>query len=185
MIKDFNWKLLFIVTFSLLISFISQAQASDTAVVQYVVDGDTVRVLLNGRSVAVRLLCIDAPEKESNKKAYKDAERFHEDISSRNHAGKTARDLLISILPKGTSVSLEYDKERYDQYGRTLAVIKNIKGELINQKMVEEGYAGVLCYKPNTRFYEQFERSLLDAKAHKRGAWGMSIELPNVVINSH
>ena len=75
----------------------------ERAVVERVIDGDTVDVQRNGEVVRVRLLNIDTPET-------KDPNEIVECL------GPEATALLEELLPPGTVVGLEYDQERTDRY---------------------------------------------------------------------
>ena len=82
-------------------------------------DGDTIRVRQNGKTVTVRLACIDAPE------------------TAQSPYGQQARRYLQQRLRVGATVSL-IEKTR-DRYGRTVAeVVSTIN---INPAMVEDGQA--------------------------------------------
>ena len=82
-------------------------------------DGDTIRVRQNGKTVTVRLACIDAPE------------------TAQSPYRQQARRYLQQRLRVGATVSL-IEKTR-DRYGRTVAeVVSTIN---INPAMVEDGQA--------------------------------------------
>lgn len=120
--------------------------------VEKVVDGDTID-LDDGRRV--RLLGIDAPERGSDVECWGD-EAF-------NH---------LSALLGDSKVDLEYDVERMDVYGRTLAWI-HADGVFINAKMVDDGAACVLIIPPNGAEFETYLESLESgAMTAGRGLWG-------------
>ena len=80
----------------------------DYLTVKRVIDGDTFwGTDKDLRTVKVRLLGIDAPE--SRRSAHKEV----------GYYGKESEEYLKSLL-SGMKVRVEYDVERYDQYGRTL-----------------------------------------------------------------
>lgn len=97
------------------------------AVVNRVVDGDTVYVTLDlgwyiSFYVAVRLAGIDCPE-------------------MRTEAGKLARARAVEILPVGTLVHVLSHK--LDKYGRTLGTIVLPDGASFGEIMLREGHAVV------------------------------------------
>ena len=49
----------------------------ESAIVNKIVDGDTINVLYHNKIENLRLIGIDAPESSLNKKAYKDAKECH------------------------------------------------------------------------------------------------------------
>ncbi|WP_416445455.1 thermonuclease family protein [Leucobacter sp. HNU] len=84
---------------------------SEVATVEYVVDGDTIAVTRDGRSVPerVRLIGIDTPELGHGK-------------GPDECWAVEARDMLRGLLPKGTKVALYPDPSQAstDKYGRLL-----------------------------------------------------------------
>lgn len=125
--------------------------AAADATVQHVVDGDTVYVLIEGKRTKVRLLNVDAPE-----------------IAHRDRAGecfgKEAADYLSDRLPRGATVQLEFDAERQDRYGRTLARVSH-NGESINEALIASGHATAMKVPPNVRFYDGMRS--VERQAHK------------------
>ena len=82
-------------------------------------DGDTLRVKQWGKTITVRLACIDAPE-----------------IAEQPH-GQRAREYLQMRLPVGAQVQL--DVKTTDRYGRTVAEV--IGGINLGLALVEDGMA--------------------------------------------
>jgi micrococcal nuclease len=124
------------------------------AVVAHVADGDTV-TLDTGQKV--RLLGIDAPEME---KAGQPADFLA-------HKAKK----VLADLVQGKRVRLEYDRLRYDRYGRTLAYLFLPDGTNLSREMVRQGLAHVYTVPPNMRFREELLEAQREAiKAH-RGVW--------------
>lgn len=124
------------------------------ATVQSVIDGDTI-VLESGEKV--RYLMVDTPEVTQGKnECYgKEARQYNEDL----------------VL--GQEVTLTYDVECKDQYGRLLAYVEAPDGEL-NTLMVARGYACVLIIPPNGEDREAEFMSLeLGARQKGAGLWGV------------
>ena len=118
--------------------------------VKSVTDGDTMRCE-DGRRV--RLLQIDAPEKDQRP------------------LGSAARAALLGLAPVGSTVRLETDKRRQDQYGRTLAFVWLPDGRMANEELAREGMVMTLVYKPNVRYVERIEAGVEAARRAKRGIW--------------
>ena len=146
-------------------------------VITRIVDGDTLRVNVNGQDLRVRLLGIDTLEKTDNEKSKKDSVRLHQDEAVGKKGGLEASAYLMTLLKKGDTVTLETDKEEFDQYGRTLAYIYDAKGTFINKKLISDGYAGLLVYSPNEEKAEELDRAFLEAKEAHRGLWGEGFNL--------
>lgn len=113
-------------------------------------DGDSLRVDHAGDTLEVRLIGVDAPEykQEYSRKARDFSRRFCE----------------------GKTVHLEFDKDRRDRYGRTLAYIY-AGGRMLNEELVRAGLAVPLRIKPNTRYYDRIKQAEAEARREKRGFW--------------
>lgn len=127
-----------------------------------VVDGDTIRavpqidhrVWSQGLGTAVRLLEIDAPERDP-------AECFAAEATTR----------LGELLPEGSRVWAQLDREPVDQYDRVLAYLWNEDDVFVNVAMVEEGFATAVLFEPNDRYIEEVRQAEAVAKGESRGLW--------------
>lgn len=128
----------------------------ERAVVERVIDGDTVDVQLGGEVVRVRLLNIDTPET-------KDPNEVVECL------GPEATALLEELLPPGTVVGLEYDQERTDSYDRTLAGVFLQNGTLVNAEIARQGLGTPLYIAPNDRFLPPVEEAFAEAEEQQAG----------------
>jgi len=108
--------------------------SSDTAFIDRVIDGDTVKT----NETSIRLLGINTPER--GEKYYSEAKEFLEDL----------------VLNK--TVRLELGKEKEDRYGRTLAYLQ-IGRDNINLKLVEKGYANIYFPSGRDMHYNQFAQA--------------------------
>ena len=122
--------------------------------VKRISDGDTI-VLGDGRHV--RYIGINAPEIDHESRK---AEPYG--FKSKNFNQK----LLFS-----KKIRLEFDLERYDQYGRLLAYVFLQNGIFVNKAMLKQGYAYFLPRKPNIRYDRLLLQSQRDAMSAKRGIW--------------
>lgn len=127
------------------------------AVVTRVVDGDTAEMLLDGLEIDVRFIGVDAPESVAPDQP---VECF----------GRRASAYTRSRL-EGRTVRLEFDVERVDRFGRTLAYVW-IGDELFNGTLVAEGYAAVTTFPPNVRYVDRFVAAQRSAREADRGLWG-------------
>lgn len=121
-----------------------------------VVDGDTIRVELDGEQTPVRLIGIDTPEKDG---PYTDRECFGE------QASRYTDDALA-----GRAVELEFDVERTDRFDRTLAYVW-VEGSLFNQRILRDGFAVLATFPPNVRYVERFTRAQQQARGEGAGLW--------------
>lgn len=127
----------------------------ETASVIRVIDGDTIDVDLDGEETRVRLLNIDTPETK------------HPDEVVQC-LGPEASDFLQELLPAGTEVQLEYDVEREDHYGRTLAGVFH-EDSLVNSQIATQGLGVAVVYEPNQKFYDRVKAAEQNARTHQAG----------------
>ncbi len=117
-------------------------QEKEVRIVSTIIDGDT---LILEPDEKVRLIGIDTPE--------------------RGEAGyQEAKNALTNLAAPGDSVTVWYDKDPYDQYGRTLLYIENDKGIFINQELLAAGWARPLFFEPNTAHRESFRSAHQEAQ---------------------
>jgi micrococcal nuclease len=123
-----------------------------------VIDGDTIKILYEGKEETVRYLLIDTPETN------------HPSLGEQP-LGKEATKENKRIIESG-EVSIEFDVgDRFDDYGRLLAYIY-VDGESVQERMLESGFARVAyVYPPNTRYIDEFEEAEQQAKDAGIGIW--------------
>jgi micrococcal nuclease len=70
-------------------------------------------------------------------------------------------------------VTLEFDEDPVDPYGRALAYVwvPNLGGELFNETLVREGWARVLTVPPNDKYEERFLAAEEEARNQGLGVW--------------
>ncbi|MBL7471362.1 thermonuclease family protein [Robertkochia sp. 1368] len=124
------------------------------------VDGDTFWID-NGteKGEKIRLIGIDAPESRNMFNIKKEA------------FGKESSDYVKQLL-QGKKVRLEYDVDRTDRYGRTLAYVYLEDGTFLNAHMVQQGYAMVYTVPPNVKYAELFLKLQRKARENEAGLWG-------------
>ncbi len=126
-----------------------------SAVVDHVVDGDTI-VLESGDRV--RYILVDTPETTNGKH-----DCFGAEAREYNH-----------MLVAGRSVTLAYDRECRDSYGRLLAyvTVDELDDLEVNRTLLEDGYACILHISPNGDGLVGEYQALEDmAKAAGVGMW--------------
>ena len=124
-----------------------------------VVDGDTFWLInAKGQKEKIRFIGIDAPEAKNYGKKVK------------QYYGKESTNFLTNYL-KGKKVRLEYDVQRYDQYGRTLAYVYLEDGTFLNEYLIKNGYAKVVTFPPNVKYHRQFVIAERYARQHQLGMW--------------
>lgn len=124
-----------------------------------VVDGDTVDVILDGKTVTLRLIGMDSPEVVDPRKP---VQCFGREASNRGH----------QILD-GQTVYLEADPTQgeRDKYGRTLRYLWLPDGRSYEWTMIDDGYAHEYTYDAPYRYQADFKAAQRDAMEHNRGLW--------------
>ena len=136
------------------------ADAQEARVVR-VVDGDTLQ--LRGRGggplpadrTRVRVLLVDTPEVHTEQECF----------------GEQAFDRAAELLPEGSDVRVQADRDPTDRFGRSLLHVWNADGVNVGQALVREGFATVLQIDPNERYLEAFEQAEDEARQADRGLW--------------
>jgi micrococcal nuclease len=124
-----------------------------------VTDGDTIHIDKDGTNERVRLIGINTPETVDPRK---EVECFGREASNR-----------MKELADGKLVRLEYDESQSsrDTYGRMLAYVYLEDGQMLNRKMVAEGYAYEYTYMTPYRYQEEFRQLQNIARTSGRGLW--------------
>lgn len=125
-----------------------------------VIDGDTIKILYNGKEQNVRYLLIDTPETNHPRLG---KQPFGDEAKARNK----------ELIESGT-LEIEFDVgERFDKYDRLLAYIY-VDGKNIQKILLSEGLARVAyIYPPNTRYVDPYEKTQAIAKEKKLGIWSV------------
>lgn len=134
-----------------------------------VVDGDTLDIRFGLRVGRVRLIGVEAPESSLNSKALRDSARSGTDVAAIVAMGKKAAAFTRRYLD-GRAVGLEYDVQKHDRYGRTLAYVWSGR-DMFNAIIVREGYAQVMTVPPNVRYALLFLACEREAREAGRGLW--------------
>ena len=118
-----------------------------------VVDGDT---LLLDRNERVRLIGVDTPETVDPRRP---VEWFGKEASA-----------FTKRMVEGKKVRLEYDQDRKDRFGRTLAYVYLEDGTFLNAEIVKQGYGHAYTQFP-FKYLEEFRGYERQAREAQRGLW--------------
>jgi micrococcal nuclease len=123
-----------------------------------IIDGDTIKVHVNGKMETVRYLLIDTPESKNPKKC---VQFYAKEAFIRN-----------SELVKSGRLTLEFEQgNTRDSYGRLLAYVY-VNGESIQGTLLKEGYARVAyIMNPPYKYLELFRKEENLAKRNKINIW--------------
>ena len=172
--KKYISKFLLIIMLLILSACLIEDQNEDsyyqTGEVEWIVDGDTAHIIIDGEKQKVRFTGINTPEYNPKKgiSEYYGKEAFH-----------YTKDMI-----KNKTVYLEKDISNTDKHGRLLRYIwlekpedptnptKEELGEInLNGKLVKEGYAFAGNYKPDIKYKEIFDEFENNAKENNKGMW--------------
>jgi micrococcal nuclease len=123
------------------------------------VDGDTIIVRDGGRIEDVRLLGIDTPETVDPRRP----------VGCYGPEASTFTKHLVT----GRTVTLRYDRELHDRYGRFLAYVwlAGPRRVFVNAELVRLGYARSYPFPPNTAHAALFAALERSAALAGRGLW--------------
>lgn len=143
----------------------SPPNAGRTATVDFVQDGDSAIVIIDGEEERVRLIGINTPERD---------ECF----------GTESRELLKGLI-EGNTVQVVTDVEPTDRFGRVLAYLY-LDELLVNAELVRAGAAIARPFEPNTTLQDTLEAAEAIAKAEGVGMWAPSTcggdETPSIAV---
>jgi micrococcal nuclease len=124
-----------------------------------VVDGDTLHIMINGIDEKVRLIGINTPETVDPRRP---VQCFGKEASAR-----------MKDLAQGKLVRVQTDDSQgaRDSYGRLLAYVYLEDGQMLNRKMVAEGYAYEYTYLTPYMYQKEFKGLQNLARTSKYGLW--------------
>ena len=118
--------------------------------------------VVDGKETKVRLIGIDTPESAAP------AASGRENTKEGEIASKYPKKLI-----EGKNIYLEFDLNYMDQYGRVLAyVYLSDETTMVQEKLLEEGYAKVMTVQPNSKYSDRFLKLQQQARSSKKGFWG-------------
>jgi micrococcal nuclease len=128
-----------------------------------VVDGDTIRVMVEGVEERVRYIGMDTPELNESLKAT--PEPYAEAATTANAKLLAGADRLV----------LERDISERDRYGRLLAdvwVERDGTWTFVDLELVAQGFAQVATFPPDVRYVDVLLTAEREARLAGRGLWG-------------
>lgn len=123
--------------------------------VSSIIDGDTLRLEVDGNELRVRLIGIDTPE------VYPDIECF----------GPEASAALAELAPVGSPLTFSYDVDPRDRFDRELMYLFTLDGVFINGALVEQGFATAVLFEPNDRHWNELRALEQQARDAGLGLW--------------
>jgi micrococcal nuclease len=121
-----------------------------------VVDGDTIKVRINGQTYTVRYVGMDTPETVAPNRP---VEYMGPEASAKNKA-----------LVSGRQVILVKDISETDKYGRLLRFVL-VDGLFVNRELLRLGYAQTITYPPDISCKDAFRAVEKQAREQQVGLW--------------
>ena len=134
----------------------------DDATMVRIVDGDTIRVVVNGIEERVRYIGINTPE------------LYPGGPETAAPFAQAATEANISLLSGGRLV-LEKDISERDRFGRLLRNIwieRDGTWTLVNLQLVADGFARVSTFPPDVKYVDLLRAAERAAREGNRGLWG-------------
>lgn len=128
------------------------------APVTKVIDGDTIKVMLNAQETTIRLLLVDTPE-------------THHPTLGIQPLGPAASAEVHRLLDNQEAILEFAENGEKDHYGRTLAYVFT-DHESIEMDLLVKGLARVAyVYPPNTHYLKDYLNAEARAKREHIGIW--------------
>jgi micrococcal nuclease len=128
-----------------------------------VVDGDTIKVDIDGTEYSLRYIGVDSPEPDAT----------DPDIKRLADAATAANSSLI----EGRDVYLERQVSDQDRFGRLLRDVWLVDSGgsyvLISIELVRAGYAQIATFPPDVRYLAQLTEAQTMAQDDRVGLWGL------------
>ena len=161
-----------IISFVFILTLLSPPlNAQQKTTVTRIIDGDIIQALYGGVEKRIRLIGIDAPESRIDRKAMKDANMSEHDIKTIVEMGKKAKAYVNGLIKRGDLITIEFDVQERDKYGRLLGYVYLSNGKMLNEEIVKAGYANVMTIPPNVKYKDRFIGAYQEAEEDKRGLW--------------
>ncbi len=132
------------------------ASSNNSHYCSYVIDGDTIIVIINGKKETVRLIGVDTPEKDG---PYTKEEPFSREAS-----------VFTQKMTEGNNVNIDHYWQKRDKCGRLLAYVYLEDGTFLNAELIKQGY-GTVFRKFRFKYRDDFIRYEQEARDNKSGLW--------------
>lgn len=144
----------------------TETTSSDTTTLLYSVttvsDGDTIKVLVGGKTETVRLIGVDTPETKDPRKAVQ------------CYGTEASTYTKTTLLGKSVSLAQDDSQQNRDKYGRLLRYVFLEDGTNFNEQLIRAGYAYEYTYRTPYQYQSAFKQAQQEAKANSVGLWNQT-----------
>lgn len=139
----------------------SPANNADAITISRVVDGDTIKVLIDGEEETIRIIGVNTPETVDPRKP---VECF----------GQEASNATKEMLDVGEVITLTADptQDDHDKYGRLLRYIADDSDQDVGLWLISQGYAHEYTYDVPYERQDTYKEAEDAAQAGELGLWG-------------
>lgn len=136
------------------------ARGQQTVEVRHALDGDS---LLLADSRQVRLIGVNTPEIGTHDKSGAQP-------PTPQPLAREAQ-VLAARLTEGRRVTLTYETERNDHYGRELAHVTLPGGKSLEEELLKQGLGWLVAIPPNVAWAQRLAGAEAEARRARRGVW--------------
>lgn len=136
-----------------------------------VISGDTLTVQYRQKWEELQLLGVDTPEMTANNKTYEIALQTGTTPDKIIAQGKKAAEFVKQVIHYGSQIWLEFDARKRDRHGRLLAYVFLPGGALLNERLLEAGYARLMPIPPNLKYQNRLTQAFRLAMESRKGFW--------------
>lgn len=149
----------YVVTLLILLCLATPVYARERVTFSKCVDGDTIKVNINGKEETVRFLAVDTPESVHPTKEVQ-------------YYGKEASEYTCKTVSEGQKIELEYDEgsDKRDKYDRLLAWVF-VDDVLLQDELIKNGYAEVAYLYGDYKYTSLLQDHQSIAEGKKIGIW--------------
>ena len=148
-----------IIFLSLFLLGINNTYAREIVDFSACVDGDTIKVLLDGKEYTARLLAVDTPETVHTRREVE-------------YYGKESSDYTCNKIKNAKILEIEYDdnEDKKDMFDRLLVWVFT-DGTLLQKDLIENGYAKVGYLYDDYKYTSELESAQEIASSKNIGIW--------------
>lgn len=123
------------------------------------IDGDTIRGIVRGEEVKIRLLLVDTPETNHPR-------------LGKQPFGEEAKQFTAHRLKIAKRVEVELHNQSTDRYGRLVGHVF-VSGQNLNRLLLKRGYARFAYRYSRYNYEDTYKEAEADAKAKRLGIWSL------------
>lgn len=152
-------KLFFIIYLFLILNINVNASSKEEVIFSKCVDGDTIKIEVDGKIKTVRMLAVDTPESVHPTKGVE-------------YYGKEASKFTCDTFTNAKKIEIEYDKDsdKEDKYGRLLVWLF-VDGKLFQDMLIQGGYAEVAYLYGDYKYTSLLQDHQEVVEIKKIGIW--------------